>query len=407
MEVGKDPNTHLTYCTNIHPGETWDEVFSTLKSNLPELKSRLAPDQPFGVGLRLSAAAAKVLLEEENLGEFKKWLANENLYVFTMNGFPFGNFHGGRVKDNVYKPDWTNRERLEYTLNLAEILADLLPNGIDGGISTSPISYKPWLKKSEYEEVFRISSRHLAEVAFHLAEIKKEHGKELHIDIEPEPDCLIENTKETIDFFQDWLFKAGAAHLAVEHALSQDEAVQMLRDHIRVCYDTCHFAVEYEDPKEAIEQFEEAGIKIGKVQISAALKVELGDSADENEAVMTKLKQFEEDTYLHQVLEQKTDGTLSHYPDLSEALATDSNELAEEWRIHFHVPIFVNEYGVLNSTQDDIVRSLEQLIGGQCTHFEIETYTWDVLPAALKENLLDSIEREFRWTLEQIDTIDS
>ncbi|MFH5833600.1 metabolite traffic protein EboE [Halalkalibaculum sp. DA3122] len=405
MKLGNPPNTHLTYCTNIHPGETWEEVFNQLKSNLPELKNRLSPEQSFGVGLRLSARAAEELLEGKRLDDFKSWLSDEDLYVFTMNGFPFGSFHGECVKDNVYKPDWTNQERLEYTLNLARVLAELLPGDMDGGISTSPISYKPWLKDSQREDVFRVSSRNLAEVAFALAEIREKEGKELHIDIEPEPDCLIENSAETIDFFENWLFKAGAAHLAAGHGQSQDEAVELIRRHIRVCYDTCHFAVEYEDPAEAIQQFRQAGIRIGKVQISAALKVDLNDSIGYTEDVVSKLKQFEEDTYLHQVIERRSGSELFHYPDLSEALNAGHISEADEWRIHFHVPIFIKEYGILHSTQDDIVRSLEQLAGDGCTHFEIETYTWDVLPADLKENLLDSIEREFRWTLEQVESL--
>ncbi|MDR8391870.1 metabolite traffic protein EboE [Aliifodinibius sp. S!AR15-10] len=398
MKVGKDQDKHLTYCTNIHPGESWEEVLIQLKANLPELKSRLSPDKSFGVGLRLSEEAAGDLLEGDRLESFKEWLEEENLYVFTMNGFPYGSFHGERVKDNVYKPDWTDRKRLEYTINLAEILAELLPEDIDGGISTSPLSYKPWLEEVEYEEVFRISSRHLAEVAFKLAQIEQQQGKELHIDIEPEPDCLIENTQETVDFFQHWLFKAGAAQLAVDHSFSQEEAVNLLKRHIRVCYDTCHFAVEYEDPKEAIEQFRDAGIKIGKVQISAALKVAFDDNYDR---VSSKLKQFEEDTYLHQVIERNSEDSLKHYPDLGEALFADINTEVNEWRIHFHVPIFVDQFDMLSSTQDDIVHSLELFRDDECSHFEIETYTWDVLPPELKENIRDSIEREYRWTLEQ------
>lgn len=402
MEIAKHTNTHLTYCTNIHPGEQWEEVLEQLKSNLPELKSRLSPDRPFGVGLRLSAEAADELLSGENLAEFKRWLEDEGLYIFTMNGFPYGSFHGEKVKDDVYKPDWTSLKRLEYTLNLARILAELLPEGIDGGISTSPISYKPWLKDSEKEEIFRISSRQLAEVAYELDNIREEQRKELHIDIEPEPDCLLENTRETIDYFENWLYKAGAAHLAVEHALSQEEAILMIRRHIRICYDTCHFAVEYEEPAEAIERFKNAGIDIGKVQISAALKVDLSNPSNSAEEVSSKLKPFEEDTYLHQVIERHGDGTFKHYPDLSDALRDGELSEAKEWRIHYHVPIFVDKFGHLNSTQDDIIRSLDLLMEGECNHFEIETYTWEVLPSELKENLLDSIEREFRWVLDQI-----
>lgn len=402
MKLGNYPNKHLTYCSNIHPGETWEEVFEQIKANLPKLKTRLSPDNSFGVGLRLSAQAAEQLLQEDRLSEFSSWLDEHDLYVFTMNGFPYGNFHGEQVKDEVYKPDWTSEKRMRYTQHLAHILTELLPEDMDGGISTSPISYKPWLKNSQLDEVFRLSSRHLAEVAYKLADIREETGKNIHVDIEPEPDCLIENTEETISFFQDWLFKAGAAHLAVDHSYSHDEAVNLLQNHIRVCYDTCHFAVEYEDPEEAITKFREAGIKIGKVQISAALKVAF-DGKHTPESIVEELRPFEEDTYLHQVIERQDDGSFHHYPDLGEALRDNITDQTSEWRIHYHVPIFVDQFNKLNSTQDDIAKSLDILLNDEeCTHFEIETYTWDVLPSDLKQNLLDSIEREFRWVLDQI-----
>ena len=396
MQIANHPNKHLTYCSNIHPGESWPDLFRQLKQNLPELKQRLSPESAFGVGLRLSAEAARELKQNQNLRKFKQWLSGEDLYVFTINGFPYGNFHGERVKDNVYKPDWTTSERVEYTVYLAKILSKLLPEGMDGGISTSPLSYKPWLKNTQREEVYRLSCRNMANVAHLLGEISKNRGTDIHIDIEPEPDCLLENTAETIEYFQEWLFTEGAAHLADKYAYEREEAAELLRNHIRVCYDTCHFAVEYEDPAEVVRQFREAGITIGKVQISAALKVDL-QGMDEK-AVISALKPFEEDTYLHQVIERRSDNTFRHYPDLSDALENGLESPSEEWRIHFHVPIFVDSFGDLQSTQDDIVTSLSYLLEGECTHFEIETYTWEVLPDDLKAPLVDSIEREIKWT---------
>lgn len=342
-----------------------------------------------------------MLLDSDNLQHFKQWLRDEDLYVFTMNGFPYGSFHRQRVKDQVYAPDWRTKERVEYTLRLTEILAELLPQGMDGGISTSPLSYKPWLKnKSEEEEAFRQGSVNLAEVAYRMAAVEEEQGKELHLDIEPEPDCLIENTRETIDFFEHWLFPVGSDFLAEKFKLSSSEAERMLRNHIRVCYDTCHFAVEYEEPQATLAQFKEAGIKIGKVQISAALKVQLDENEQQRKEIGSRLKAFEEDTYLHQVIERRADGSLYHYNDLGEALPYINAGEAEEWRIHYHVPIFVDQFNELNSTQDDIIRSLKLLQDDEdCHHFEIETYTWEVLPDKLKTDVVDSIEREFRWTL--------
>lgn len=406
MKLGKYPNRHLTYCTNIHPGESWAEVFDQLKTNIPELKNRLSPEKPFGIGLRLSAEAAEDLMNGDRLQEFKKWLRKEDTYVFTMNGFPYGSFHGEVVKDNVYKPDWQTNKRVNYTLNLAHILAELLPAGMDGGISTSPLSYKYWFDDaSGMEEVFQQSTEHLAQVAWQLDEIRDASGKEIHIDIEPEPDCILENSHETISFFKDWLFPLGSQYLSTERDISKEKAIEIIQNHISVCYDTCHFAVEYEDPKEAIQAIQRAGIRIGKTQISAALKIGFEDP-DQTQSIVSKLKAFEERTYLHQVVEMRADGSRHQYRDLPDAFGAISDHDPKEWRIHYHVPIFVDEFDGLHSTQDDIIKSLKVLLeSSDCTHYEIETYTWGVLPDNLKTNLRDSIEREFRWTLSQIDSV--
>lgn len=409
MQLANHPKTHLTYCTNIHSGEHWDEVRNQLKKHVPELKKRIAPDKPFGIGLRLSAIAAEELLKGDRLIQLKDWLQREGLYVFTMNGFPYGSFHHQRVKDHVYQPDWQTDERLEYTLNLIKILSSLLPEGIDGGISTSPLSYKPWLSNStEREEVFQTSSRKLAQAAHAMAQINEKQGRELHLDIEPEPDCLLENTRETVAFFTDWLYPKGSNYLVDKYGLSHAEAVEMLKTHIAVCYDTCHFAVEYEDPRHTIKQFREADIRIGKVQISAALKVALAGSEAHRKTILTQLKSFEESTYLHQVIARKSDGSLTHYPDLPEALPALAQSDAQEWRIHYHVPIFTDQFDALNTTQDEIIKSLEILLEtDECNHFEIETYTWEVLPEELKVDITHSIEREYRWALNCINEINT
>jgi sugar phosphate isomerase/epimerase len=400
MQLTNDPEKHLTYCTNIHPGESWDEVFAQLKKAVPELKSRIVPSDSFGIGLRLSARAASALLKGERLPAFKKWLEHNGLYVFTMNGFPYGDFHSKQIKEEVYAPDWRREERINYTLDLVKILAYLLPEGMDGSISTSPLSYKYWLKESsQREEVFQQGSRNMAQIAYVMAQIEANQGKELHLAIEPEPDCLLENSRETVDYFQQWLFPEGSAYLSKVFGINLTEAARMLKKHIGVCYDTCHFAVEYEDPLQAIERFTQAGIRIGKVQLSAALKCML-ETSDMRREASSRLKAFEESTYLHQVIERQQDGSFHYYPDLSEALPHIVKPEAKEWRIHYHVPVFIDRFDSLRSTRSDITQSwkvLKEVEG--CHHFEIETYTWEVLPEALKQDLIDSIEREFRWTL--------
>jgi len=403
MKIGADGGFHLTYCTNIHPGESWGEVFANLQKYIPALKAHLAPGKLFGIGLRCSDLAARQLLEK-SLTHFQQWLTQHNLYVFTLNGFPYGGFHHQVVKDKVYAPDWSTQERLEYTLRLVKILAALLPEGMDGGISTLPLSYKPWLVGDTARDVLESSSLHLALVAAEMARIWEQTGKLLHVDLEPEPDGLIENAAEVINFFKEWLLPVGGAYLAQHLGISQELAAERLREHIRICYDTCHFAVEYEDPQLVFAQLQAAGIRLGKIQLSAAIKVTLPEDLRKRSLVVKRLRPFAESTYLHQVIERSIDGTFCHYSDLVTALPDLEQSRAQEWRIHFHVPLFIHDYQVLHSTQDDTVRVLELLqTNYACQHLEIETYTWDVLPAEMKMDLLSSIQREYKWVLAKFD----
>ena len=399
MKIETDDGFHLTYCTNIHPGEAWSEVFANLEKYVTELKARLAPEKPFGIGLRLADVAARVL-EGNTLTQFQTWLIQQDLYVFTLNGFPYGGFHHQVVKDQVYAPDWSKQERLDYTLRLVKILAALLPEGMDGGISTLPLSYKPWLTDSSREFLLKAGSIHLASVAAEMVRIREETGKLLHVDLEPEPDGLIENTVEVIDFFKEWLLPIGGNHLAQILGISQELAEVYLLDHVRICYDTCHFALEYEDPASVFADFQAAGIQIGKIQLSAAVQVNLPENVEKRRIIAERLRPFAESTYLHQVIERHANRTLHHYPDLVTALPYLETSTAQEWRTHFHVPIFIHDYKLLQSTQDDIVNVLDLLrTNAACKHLEIETYTWDVLPPEMKIDLLASIQREYEWVI--------
>jgi len=404
MRLKNHPDCHLTYCTNIHPGENWTEVFEQLKKYLPELKRRISPQEPFGVGLRLSEKAASQLLDL-NMEEFRMWLQSEGFYVFTLNGFPYGNFHGNRVKDDVYQPDWQSKERVLYTRNLITILSDLLPAGIDGSISTSPLSYKYWPEIKENEkQVIDICIKHLVQIAFEMAVIEKKTGKVLHLDIEPEPDCILENTYETISFFSDHLFMSGAEYLGKKFGISTKDSKKILQKHIRICYDTCHFAVEFEDSVEFIKNILDAGIKIGKTQVSAALKVKTKTGISDQQQIILRLASFDEPTYLHQVVVEDTKGAIRQYRDLPQALqSVSSSNTKKEWRIHFHVPLYTGQFNELFSTRDTIPANVNYLLKhSDCRHFEIETYTWEVLPANERTNLLDSIEREFKWVMDII-----
>jgi sugar phosphate isomerase/epimerase len=404
---------HLTYCTNIHAGETWEEVFQSLQAYVPPLKQRLSPGQPFGVGLRLSDLASRALIEPETLLSFRNWLIDNGLYVALINGFPYGGFHGQHVKDDVHRPDWNTLERRDYTIRLAQILEQLLETApfpdLEGGISTSPISYRPWHTAETTDSVLENGCAHMAEVVLELARIAMEKGKVIHLDIEPEPDGMIDHVQDTVDFFNQKLIPMVTSYLAENLSITREKAEDLARRHLQLCYDVCHFAVMYEDPAAAIKAFEKNGIRIGRVQISAALKADLPTNPADREPIAKAFQNLAESTYLHQVSAKYSEfgvrnSEFGQYPDLPEALPHIREPDVTEWRTHFHVPVFVKNFGPLQSTQDDILEIVSLQKQKPFTrHWEVETYTWEVLPDTLKISLLDSIEREMRWVLANIE----
>ena len=398
MHIDKPRDLHLTYCTNIHPADGWEAVLANLRRYAPPLKARLSPDKPFGLGLRLSARDARELLSGTALDEFGAFLDANGLYVPLINGFPHGAFHGTVVKADVYAPDWRSDARVDYTTNLIEILARLLPLGMDGGISTAPLSYKPWMATAD-EDAMEAITRNLIRVAQALVQARRAHGRLIHLDIEPEPDCLLETSVETVAFFERWLLPLGGRMLARELGVTLSDAQDLLREHIQVCFDCCHFAVEYEEPMTALERLHHAGIRIGRVQLSSAVDVFVPADPRQAGRIADRLRPFADSTYLHQVVE-KCGRDLTHYPDLGDALPRATTPWEKRWRVHFHVPLFTEEYEGLGSTQPYVRTVIEAAGRRQLTrHLEIETYTWDVLPRDLKIDLLESIHREYEWVL--------
>ncbi|GAA5222238.1 metabolite traffic protein EboE [Membranihabitans marinus] len=393
---------HLTYCSNIHSGEQWEDHFQQLKENFPTIHQKTYPQNKMAIGLRISNAASITLTQEEYLQELKEWLKTNNSYVFTMNGFPYGNFHKTKVKDQVHFPDWTTIDRLNYTLRLFKILSTLLPDNLSsGGISTSPLSYKYWISSSEdTEEVFRKATANIIEVLKFLHLHKIETGQSLHLDIECEPDGLLSNSSDYITWYNEYLLPMAAKQFE-ELPYSQVKAIT--NNHIQLCYDICHFAVEFEDPQEAIHSLKRNNLTIGKVQISSAMEMKISGNIQEK---LRRIKDFDEPVYLHQVVIQLPNHSTSRYQDLSKALINEDIREGDIWRIHYHVPIFQEKYGLLESTQSYITETLKILVReGLCDHYEVETYTWEVLPDEIQNSLNESIAREIKWaenTLENI-----
>lgn len=379
MRLATEHPLHLGYCTNIHAGETWPEVQQALATKLLEVRARIAPNQKFGVGLRLSALAARQLEAPRELDNFREFLAANQLYVFTINGFPFGQFHGTRVKERVYLPDWLEEERVDYTMRLARILSAILPDAMEGTISTVPGAFAP---RVETAEAKTIVAANLLRTMEELRKLEDRTGRSIALALEPEPACMIEAVGDTIEFFERYLSKRDPQKLGV-------------------CFDACHMAVELEEPEHAVRRLGAAGIRIVKAQISAGLKVDLAGSASDAEEKLRALAPFAEETYLHQVVEQKST-EVRRYVDLPEAIAAaraTSGEERREWRIHYHVPIFLQRLGPFENTQAELARFLHLVRRTGCTqHLEVETYCWDVLPPEHKsDDMSISIARELSW----------
>ena len=400
MKTGKEGSLHLAYCTKIHPANGWPELFANIRSYVPALKSSLCPDQPFGIALRLSATESVQLLEPSLIREFKAYLREEDLYVFTVNGFPYGSFFGQPVKSQIFAPDWRDELRVQYTVQLIEVLWQLLPEGTEGSISTLPLSYKSWITNNSHEEAMAGIVHNLVRVVAALVTIRREQGLNIHLDIEPEPDGLLENCREFVQFYRQWLLSYGAPVLAGKMGVPLAEAHRQIRNHIRLCLDTCHLAVAYEEPLQVLSLLEAEGISVGKVQVASGLKAFLPESPARRTGLYQSLEQFAHSLYLHQVIGRSSRGAASRFPDLGAALPHLEGCRDEEWRIHYHMPLFVEQYRLLQTTHAETLQVLQLLKDrGFTGHLEIETYTWKQLPEDLKIDLFSSLLKEYQWVL--------
>lgn len=401
MKIGTNKNLNLAYCTNVHPGESWEDIFFNLKTYVPHLKKTLSPNEQFGIGLRLSNISTYDLLKGNTIVEFQSWLHENKLYVFTINGFIYGQFHGKKIKDNVFRPDWSTLERRDYTLRLIEITEKLLVGGKEASISTSPISYKPWLNKTEAEKVCLISAHHMALLIEKMVNIFDNTGKYIHIDIEPEPDCLIEKSLDVITYFEKYLLTHTAGFLTKSMDITKAKAEEFILKHIQLCYDVCHFAVKYEKPINVFKKLNTTGIRIGKIHLSSALRVKIPNDQHGINKLEEQLQKLTKSNYLHQVVQKNGDGTIKNYRDLTQALPYLKNNKSEEWRIHFHVPLFFNNTGMFKSTQSEVIETLNFLKDNLVTpNLEIETYTWDFLPNEIKTDLATSLQNEYQWVID-------
>lgn len=361
MKIGAN---HVMYCLNIHPGEQLEHVIAAIQGPAAQVKAAFAPGRPFAVGLRISGTAAAELANKTR--EFRALLDNHGMYAVTINGFPYGQFHAARVKENVYLPDWASPERMIYTQQLAGILAALLPEGETGSISTVPLYYGKTAQPAAFNAIVTFAD--------YLRILEARTGRRIVLALEPEPDCALDTLASTTEFFARLFATAPAA-----------------QRYIGVCLDCCHAAVEFESPLTWLNELSAAGIQVPKIQVSAALAGTL------SAATRHKFSTFDEPVYLHQTRIRTANG-MHRFSDVGNALNAG---LTGDTRVHFHVPLGWQE-GPLRATageiEDDFFRALATRSGMQV---EVETYSYTVLPGGTTA-ITDAITADLTWLIDHL-----
>jgi hypothetical protein len=390
---------HLTYSTLVHPGDNWREMRESVATHVPAVKRRVSPDQPMGVSLRLSGASATALAgDPAERADFADYLKSQDLYVFTVNAFPYGPFKGQEVMEEVYEPDWTSEVRTRYTMDVADVLVDITDPGVEPSIQTAPLAFRPNVTGPDYVDTF---THNLLRVVAHLIDLERRTGRRVKLALEPEPFCFLETTEETVRYFEEHVYSAaGSRRLASLTGLPVSEVQGLVRRYLGVVFDIGHQSVAFEDIAASLELLVDAGIPIFKLQEAAALWV-----PEVTEDAVRELERFTDTIYLSQTTERR-DGEVNRYLNLGDALEAwrSSPGGAREWRTHFHVPVFLDEIGGFRTTRAGIEAALRMHAETPLSdHLEIETYTWDVLPAHLKTGDIDDyVSREIEWVRDQL-----
>ena len=391
---------HLTYSTLVHPGDTWSEMWDSLNRYVPQVKARVSPKQSFGVSLRLSNSSAQTLSGDRGERErLKEFLSQNDMYLYTVNAFPYGPFKNRIVKKDVYEPDWSTDERATYTMQVADILAEVAAPHVNPSIQSPPLGFKGKVTGPEYVDEF---TRHVLRVVAHMVQLEKRTGRTVTLALEPEPACFLETTVEALDSVKNHLYAAEGVRMLVSHTgLSKSEAESALRKHLGMVYDICHQAVEYEDIGASLRALADAGIPVFKLQEAAAMRV-----PNVTKETVEAMRPFAETVYLTQTVE-KRDGKLTRFLNLEDAFAAFERDPSgkREWRTHVHVPVFLDKIGEhFETTRFAIEDALKFHKKNKLSpQLEIETYTWDVLPDSMKSgSIVDYVERELDWVKGQL-----
>ncbi|MER7951258.1 metabolite traffic protein EboE [Streptomyces sp. NPDC096079] len=343
---------HLGHCADLHPADTLEGITARLAAHAEPIR-RATGEPVVGLGLWLPAVTAAALAADPAaVTRLRRMLAERGVETATLNGSPYRVFHAPVVKRALYYPDWSEPARLDYTLDLARIMARLLPDDARrGSVSTLALAWRTAWSRTRMSAAMR----QLDALAVGLREIAAETGRTVRVAVEPEPGCVAATTEQAVEVLRD-----------VDH------------DWIGLCLDACHLAVAHEDPGTAVARLLAAGLPVVKVQASCAL--EAPEPVDAG--VRKALAAFTEPRFLHQTGEAGPDGRAPlGSDDLGPALAGALPGLAP-WRIHHHVPLHEEPAAPLASTRPVLRATLSALFAGDravTDHVEVETSTWSAL----------------------------
>ena len=382
--------SRLSYCTNVHAGEEPSQLARMISGPLATVRRQRELAQMSGA-LWLSQPTAQALSSSDSLKTFAHQLEASAITLFTLNGFPAQGFHSPRVKQRVYQPDWSQLERLDYTLALAHILAALMPaDEPHGTISSVPLGFAPNWNATRHT----LAMNALCQCVSELAQLQQQSGRHIRLCLEMEPGCVLESTVELIAFFAE----------LKQHAASLGTPTEFIDNHLGICFDVCHQAVMFEDSYTALESIHTAGIHVGKIQFSSALQLE----QPANPAARDALAGFIEEKYLHQSRCLDANNQLLKVMDLDEAFTAFPDN--RPWRVHFHVPIQAETliHEGLGTTQPEIGRTLDFLRDYRDVHphLEVETYTWTALPPSIRpsdeNSMVKGLTTELQWLEQQM-----
>lgn len=390
------PDLLVSYEMNVHRGETLEQLYESMEQFVLPIRAKVARTEPFGMAPRIGRGLIGELRTKKSRQQLRDWLEERELYWFSINAFPLEDFHSPRVKEQVYSPPWTRAERARLTRQICSLLAELLPEGEVGTVSTLGGTYRSW---GHGPREFAAMARQYLAVVRHLIELQQDTGRTILLTAEPEPDTTFEAAEDVITVFRDYMLPLVPELIAQPLGLSKSRAESLVRTYFTVNLDVCHQSVLFRDPVREWKQLEREGLRVGKLHLTNALALPNPSRSPQG---LAELSAFDEPRYLHQFAIQRQDGSVDRGADLPE-LGSQDLEDAREVRCHFHVPLSRSRMGRLHTTRPETAQALAYALSHpDPPHLVVETYTWPLLDGGEGSSLVQGITRELRWVLDQI-----